>query len=85
MYEYMCVCLVMKFFFNLNFVLFCMYFFYLIDYWYMYYNLNDLNFCYRDQERKVGLDGFLDFNRYFYLFFLKKDVIGRRRVVSVVG
>lgn len=82
---YMCACSVMKSSLNLNFDLFCMYSFHLIDYWYMYYNSNDLNFCYRDQERKVGPDGFLDSNRYSHSFLLKKDATGRRRAASVAG
>lgn len=85
MHEYMCACSVMKSSLNLNFDLFCMYSFHLIDYWYMYYNFNDLNFCYRDQERKVGPDGFLDSNRYSHSFLLKKDATGRRRAASVAG
>lgn len=71
--------------FKFWFVLFCLYSFHLIDYWYMYYNSNDLHFCYRDQERKVGPDGFLDSNRYSHSFLLKKDATGRRRAASVAG
>lgn len=39
----------------------------------------------KDQERKVGPDGFLDSNRYSHSFLLKKDATGRRRAASVAG
>ncbi|XP_048761242.1 trichohyalin-like isoform X2 [Ostrea edulis] len=39
----------------------------------------------KDQERKVGPDGFLDSNKYSHSFLLKKDASGRRRAASVSG
>lgn len=52
---------------------------------YLCYNSDVLIFYYRDQERKVGPDGFLDSNRYSHSFLLKKDATGRRRAASVAG
>ncbi|XP_061168161.1 trichohyalin-like isoform X2 [Saccostrea echinata] len=39
----------------------------------------------KDQERKVGPEGFLDSNRYSHSFLIKKDATGRRRAASVSG